>query len=93
MILCAAALSMGPAFSNFYVVSHPLPAVSILIPLYVDVILLHYPGGRVHMRSSLASLNSSAVPKPTLINQLNLSNVQGPLPPLVTVLLLLKFLH
>jgi WD40 repeat protein len=70
-----------------------LPTVSILISLYVAAILLHYPGGRVHVRSSLAFLNSSAMPKPTLMNQLNLSNAQGPLPPLVVVFLLSKFLH
>jgi hypothetical protein len=93
VIWFAVAVSIRPAFPNFHVVSQMLPTVSILISLYVAAILLHYPGGRVHVRSSLAFLNSSAVPKPTLMNQLNLSNAQGPLPPLVVVFLLSKFLH
>ncbi|KAG2039698.1 WD40-repeat-containing domain protein [Suillus americanus] len=77
------------------VILHPLLAVSSLIPLYVVVaaaVLLHYPGDRVHSRSSLTFLNSSAIHN-TLMNQSNLNSAQGPVPPLVAVLLLSKFLH
>jgi len=93
VILCAATLSICPAFSDFYVVSHPLPTVFILIPLYVAAILLHYHGDHAHIHSSLAFLDSSAVPNPMLMNQSNLSNTQGQVIPLVAVLLLSKFLH
>jgi hypothetical protein len=86
VILCATAPLICPAFSDFYVVSHPPPAIA-------AAVLLHYPGDHAHVRSSLAFPNSSAVPNPMLMNQLNLSNAQDPLPPLVAVLLSWKFLH
>jgi hypothetical protein len=86
VILCVAAFSICPAFSDFYVVSHPLPAIA-------AAVLSHYPGDHTHVRSSLAFPNSSAVPKPTLMNQPNLSNAQGPIIPLIAVLQLLKFLR
>jgi hypothetical protein len=86
VILCAAALSICLAFSDFYVVSHPPPAIA-------AAVLSHYPGDHAHERSSLAFPNSSAVPEPTLINQSNYSNTQGPVIPLVAVLQLLMFLR
>jgi len=86
VVLCAAALSICLAFSDFYVVSHPLPAIA-------AAVLSHYYGDHAHERSSLAFPNSSAVPKPTLMNQSNPSNAQGPVIPLVAILLLSKFLH
>ncbi|KAG2039683.1 hypothetical protein BDR03DRAFT_950868 [Suillus americanus] len=66
----------------------------IVILLYVaTAMLLHPPGDHVHLCSSLAFPHSSAVPDPTSMNQLNFSNAQGLVLPLVPVLPLLKFLH
>jgi hypothetical protein len=73
------------------VIFPPLPVVSILIVRYI---VLHYPGDRVHMRSSLAFPTSSIVPSLPPMNQLNSSNAHWNLvPPLVAALLLSKFLH
>jgi hypothetical protein len=68
------------------VILHPLPAIA-------AAVLSHYPGDHAHERSSLAFPNSSAVPEPTLMNQSNYSNAQGPVIPLVAVLQLLMFLR
>jgi hypothetical protein len=79
VILCVTAFSVCSAFSDFYVVSHPLPAIA-------AAVLSHYPGDHAHVRSLLVFPNSSAVLSPMLMNQLNLSNAQGQVIPLVTVL-------
>ncbi|KAG1772932.1 hypothetical protein EV702DRAFT_1048393 [Suillus placidus] len=67
VVLAVTAVSICPPRSDFYVVSRPLPVVSILITFYVAAsVLLHPPGDHLHVHSSLALPNSSAALNPML---------------------------
>jgi hypothetical protein len=66
---------------------------TVILPLHTAVaVLLHPLGDLVHARSSLASPNSSPIPNPTPMNQLNSSNAQDLALLLAVYLRLSKFL-